>query len=92
MGRCRKPNSPYHFLPVAHYSPAADEFSFEGEFPQIPNRGVSLLPILYGAHWVGVEVDQQHDTPEITLLQASTPLQLVLKCLFVILSKSHPID
>lgn len=69
--RMRRAASQYHFLPVAVYSQVTDDFIFESDDVHVPNTGVSLLPILYGAHWIGVEIDKQHDMPEIAILQCA---------------------
>ena len=69
--RIRIASANYHVLPVAMYSHLNDEFIFEHDQFQISNTGVSLLPILYGAHWVGVEIDRQHDVPEVAILHCS---------------------
>ena len=69
--RVRRAASQFHFLPVAIYSHVADDFIFESEDVHVPNTGVSLLPVLFGGHWIGIEIDKQHDLPEIAILQCS---------------------
>lgn len=65
----------YRILPVAIYFQESDEFAFDHDQFQTSNTGISLLPILYGAHWIGVEIDRQHDTPEIAILQCAEAQQ-----------------
>lgn len=48
--------------------PTSDEFQFDNEDTHIANTGVSLIPLLMGAHWGGIEIDRQHTQPVITLL------------------------
>ena len=67
-GKIRRPSSNYHLMPLCQYDATHDDFVFETNDPQIANTGVSLLPILFGAHWGGIEIDRQHDTLEVALL------------------------
>lgn len=73
--RMARPNSAYTVLPIAHYIPITDSFVFERDNCNVPNFGITLIPVLDGAHWVGVEIDRQQDQPEICILQAPTSIQ-----------------
>ena len=77
--RMRRAESHFHFLPAAIYSTVTDEFVFECNEIHIPNTGISLLPILYGAHWMGVEIDKQHQMPEVAILQCPQANQVRLE-------------
>ena len=75
VSRMRQRHSAYTILPTAFYHPLTDDFCFEQDHAQIPNAGVSLIPVLFGTHWVGIEVDRQHESPDVCILQAPMHMQ-----------------
>ena len=72
-------HSHYTILPIAYYNALQDEFCFEQEGTSVPNTGLTCLPILFGNHWIGVEFDRQHPTPEIMTLEAPPSMQTRLE-------------
>lgn len=75
VGRMRQRRSTFTILPTAFYNPQTDDFCFEHDHAHIPNTGVSFIPVLFGAHWIGIEVDRQHNVPKICILQAPLHFQ-----------------
>ena len=67
-GKIRRPSSHYHLMPLCQYDAIHDDFVFDADDPHIANTGISLLPILFGAHWGGIEIDRQHDHLEVAFL------------------------
>ena len=71
----RSRHSNYTILPTAHYNCVQDEFCFEQEGTSVPNTGLTCVPVLFGSHWIGIEIDRQHQIPDITTLEAPRSMQ-----------------
>ena len=60
ISRVGERNSGFHFAPLMVYVPHSDEFTIEGVGIHIPNHGTTLVPVLVGPHWAGLEIYKSH--------------------------------
>lgn len=69
LSRIRQGVRNCHFTDLAIYLPHADEFAFETDRRHIPNTGKSYVPVLVGAHWMGLEFERDRTPVRVQLVQ-----------------------
>ena len=87
LNRVRHSNAQFHITPIAIYIPHADEFQFDSDNVHVPNDGTTIIPILLGSHWVGVEIHRTVTPTQVQIVQ--TPNVWVNRVAFFVCSLLH---
>ena len=58
ISKIRERSEDFHFAHMMVYVQHTDEFVTDGASMHTPNRGITLIPLLLGSHWVGLEIDK----------------------------------
>ena len=55
--------------PLMIYLPHSDDFMTDADSLRIPNRGTTLIPIILGPHWVGLEIHRDQTPIRVVFFQ-----------------------